>query len=45
MRSRASPAAFIGYVSARDEKAALATAIKQLDVRPADQRWLIVLRK
>jgi hypothetical protein len=45
MRLRASPAPLVGYVSARDEKAALQAAIKQFNVRSADQRRLVVLRR
>jgi hypothetical protein len=44
MRLRVSPAAFVGCVSARDEKAALTTAIKQFKTRPAEQSRLIAPR-
>ena len=45
MRLRASPAAFVGYVTARDEKAALETAVKQFKIRRAEQGRLIALRR
>jgi hypothetical protein len=45
LRLRASPAAFVGYVSAPDEKAALKAAIAEFKIKPADQKRLPVLRK
>jgi hypothetical protein len=41
---RGSPAAFFGPVYAEDEESAVATAIKEYDVRPAEQKRLFAGR-
>jgi hypothetical protein len=40
-RLKSSPASFLGIVYAEDEQGALAAAIEQHDIRPADQKRLI----
>jgi hypothetical protein len=40
-RLKGSPAAFVGLVYADDEQSALAGAIEQHGIRPADQKRLI----
>jgi 1,2-phenylacetyl-CoA epoxidase PaaB subunit len=40
-RLKSSPAAFLGIVYAEDEESALAAAIEQHGIRPADQKRLI----
>ena len=39
-RLKSSPAAFVGLVYAEDEEAALARAIEEHKIRPADQKRL-----
>jgi 1,2-phenylacetyl-CoA epoxidase PaaB subunit len=41
-RLKSSPAAFVGLVYAEDEEAALARAIEEHKIRPADQKRLFV---
>ncbi len=41
-RLKGSPAAFVGLVYAEDEETALALAIEEHNIRPADQKRLIV---
>lgn len=43
VRLRGSPAAFVGFVEAQDEKTALDQAIEQFKIRPEDQKRLPVL--
>jgi len=45
MRLKASPAAFVGLVYASDEKSALKQAIKEFEIRPEDQKRLLVRRQ
>jgi hypothetical protein len=44
LRLQSSRAAFVGLVYAPDEKSALKTAIKELKIRPADEKRLLVRR-
>jgi 1,2-phenylacetyl-CoA epoxidase PaaB subunit len=44
LRLKSTPAAFVGVVHAPDEKRALETAIKELNIRPEDQNRLLVRR-
>ncbi len=39
-RLKGSPAAFVGLVYANDEESAIAAAIEEYDIRPADQKRL-----
>jgi 1,2-phenylacetyl-CoA epoxidase PaaB subunit len=45
MRLKASPAAFVGLVHAADRESAIKTAIKQFEIRPADQRRLLAVKR
>jgi hypothetical protein len=43
VRLKASPAAFVGLVDARDEVAAIRVAVQQFRIRPVDQKRLLAL--
>jgi hypothetical protein len=45
IRLKASPAAFVGMVYAADRESAIKTAIKQFEIRPADQRRLLAIKR
>ena len=42
IRLKATPAAFVGWVQARDKATALRTAIKQFNIRREDQSRLLI---
>ncbi len=45
LRLKSTPVAFMGLVYAPDEKSALETAIKELEIRPEDRDRLLIRRR